>query len=247
MTPCEKLGYKVGDRFEVVEDSPTKSLVKGDIAVLRSDDGSGCPDFVNERTGNEDCCIPIDRLRKISTTPTFTPQPGDYINTSEMSESGMREVVAAFLAAGCPEGEEYIYVTGHWDFIGWDGGEGVHYCDTNPESLTREITLQQLRGYVVAAKEWPAVGDVVDVHNDNGYVVGYGHCVIGKKATVKSVFSIQGVPIAAVEYDKSGYCFRVDMLRPIRTERERLIEQLQQAAGITTEQAARAVDAGWKP
>lgn len=48
MTPCEKLGYKVGDRFIAqIDGEPTK---KGDILALVNDDGSRMPYFRNERT-----------------------------------------------------------------------------------------------------------------------------------------------------------------------------------------------------
>lgn len=45
-TPCEELGYKVGDKFEVLEDCVDFS--KGQIVHLYSDDGSECPFFVGE-------------------------------------------------------------------------------------------------------------------------------------------------------------------------------------------------------
>lgn len=45
MTPCEKLGYKVGDRFEVIGHH---SFKKGDVVTLREDDGSECPAFTGE-------------------------------------------------------------------------------------------------------------------------------------------------------------------------------------------------------
>ena len=50
MTPCEKLGYKVGDRFEVCEKAGY-GFELGDIAVLDDDDGSRIPFFTNEKTG----------------------------------------------------------------------------------------------------------------------------------------------------------------------------------------------------
>lgn len=42
MTPCEKLGYKVGDKFTVIKDS---LLEKGTIVVLSEDNGSEVPWF----------------------------------------------------------------------------------------------------------------------------------------------------------------------------------------------------------
>ena len=42
MTPCEELGYKVGDVFEVIGGAQFKS---GSIVSLTKDDGSDCPAF----------------------------------------------------------------------------------------------------------------------------------------------------------------------------------------------------------
>lgn len=43
-TPCEKLGYKVGDRFEVLE-GVASAFEEGSIIVLQKDDDSGLPLF----------------------------------------------------------------------------------------------------------------------------------------------------------------------------------------------------------
>lgn len=49
MTPCEELGYKVGDEFIIQEDSC--GFVKGQTVKLYQDDGSNCPLFqgINSR------------------------------------------------------------------------------------------------------------------------------------------------------------------------------------------------------
>ena len=52
MTPCEKLGYKVGDRFEVCGRSG-HGFELGEIAVLIRDDGTNLPRFSSENTGSE--------------------------------------------------------------------------------------------------------------------------------------------------------------------------------------------------
>lgn len=49
MTPCEKLGYKVGDRFEVIdEDKNVAGWGLGTILILCKDDGTDCPGFREE-------------------------------------------------------------------------------------------------------------------------------------------------------------------------------------------------------
>ena len=47
MTPCEKLGYKVGDRFRVTA-SASDSLEVGSIVKLYRDDGTSMPRFEDE-------------------------------------------------------------------------------------------------------------------------------------------------------------------------------------------------------
>lgn len=51
MTPCEKLGYKVGDEFEVVEKS--YKFDAGDVVCLQNDDGTAYPYFTNEIVKDE--------------------------------------------------------------------------------------------------------------------------------------------------------------------------------------------------
>lgn len=51
MTPCEKLGYKVGDEFTVIEDS--YKFVAGSIISLQKDDGTASPYFTNEGVKDE--------------------------------------------------------------------------------------------------------------------------------------------------------------------------------------------------
>ncbi len=45
MTPCEKLGYKVGDKFEVIEGDEYIGFRVGQIIELNKDDGSESPLF----------------------------------------------------------------------------------------------------------------------------------------------------------------------------------------------------------
>lgn len=46
MTPCEKLGYKVGDKFEVLR--RTAFFKAGTVIILHHDDGSSHPYFYSE-------------------------------------------------------------------------------------------------------------------------------------------------------------------------------------------------------
>lgn len=48
MTPCDKLGYKVGDEFEVISHHAFK---KGQVVTLHEDDGTECPLFAGDGGG----------------------------------------------------------------------------------------------------------------------------------------------------------------------------------------------------
>lgn len=47
-TLCETLGYKVGQKFELVNDVGFMGLKKGDIVELYNDDGTAAPKFSSE-------------------------------------------------------------------------------------------------------------------------------------------------------------------------------------------------------
>lgn len=50
-TPCQKLGYKVGDKFEVIcEESEACGFKKGATITLYADDRSDCPLFAGDNT-----------------------------------------------------------------------------------------------------------------------------------------------------------------------------------------------------
>ena len=62
MTPCEKLGYKVGDRFIALDDNELIGRSKGDILELVEDDGSNCPVFKNITTGKDLTVCTLHRI-----------------------------------------------------------------------------------------------------------------------------------------------------------------------------------------
>ncbi|QPW25404.1 hypothetical protein F8538_06245 [Edwardsiella ictaluri] len=63
-TPCEKLGYKVGDKFVVIRTNETAASRAGDIIKLTSDDGSLQPGF--KIVGSGVACWPsLDDIAKI--------------------------------------------------------------------------------------------------------------------------------------------------------------------------------------
>ena len=67
MIPFENLGYKVGDKFKVIEASYINSYRDGDIVSLMEDDGTSSPFFWNEDKTNYHC-IHLYKLKKIAPT-----------------------------------------------------------------------------------------------------------------------------------------------------------------------------------
>ena len=67
MTPCEKLGYKVGDKFKVVNGAGTHYAV-GSFLTLIHDDGSSCPRFngVHSIFESGDSFFPLDFVEKVA-------------------------------------------------------------------------------------------------------------------------------------------------------------------------------------
>lgn len=62
MTPCEKLGYKVGDKFEIIAEH--FAFKKGDVVILVHDDRSECPRFKSEG-GGDYWFVLIEKLKPI--------------------------------------------------------------------------------------------------------------------------------------------------------------------------------------
>lgn len=73
-TPCEKLGYEIGDQFEVMQDD---LFGVGSVVVLDIDDNSDCPLFKLVKgscsiSDNKAYCD-LDSVRKIDKTRFPTP------------------------------------------------------------------------------------------------------------------------------------------------------------------------------
>lgn len=72
MTPAQKLGYKVGDMFRVLEE--TWDFKVGEVVEFTRDDDSDCPRF----DGNDEYgFVQLDNLEKL---PTTSDVPAHYDN-----------------------------------------------------------------------------------------------------------------------------------------------------------------------
>ena len=113
MTPCEELGYKVGDKFEVVGDHFHYS--KGSIVTLYSDDGSDYPKF---KRGNYKLYAKLDMVKPLKPTKeTAMTKPNKYqfhslsesdIDWNRIAQDLSNKNPLAFVDAG--NGEQYVVV-----------------------------------------------------------------------------------------------------------------------------------------
>ena len=81
MTPCEKLGYKVGDKFKVVDGTGVHYAV-GSFITLIHDDGSSCPRFngVHAIFESGDSFFPLDFVEKVAKLKPAKQALADAIN-----------------------------------------------------------------------------------------------------------------------------------------------------------------------
>ena len=105
MTPCHKLGYKVGDRFVVVaEETQSQFYAKGDIVTLLEDDGTDCPFFHTYNHVHVVSCK-LEHLRKIGedTPDPKMPckEPNKYVRNIHGVEVDVYDVLKAWNVT-CP-------------------------------------------------------------------------------------------------------------------------------------------------
>ena len=113
MTPCEKLGYKVGDRFEVIGDHFHFS--KGSAVTLYRDDGSEYPLFKQD---NYKLYAPLSIVTPLKSTKESTMTKSNKYQFHSISESDIdwnriaqdlsNKNPLAFVDAG--NGEQYVVV-----------------------------------------------------------------------------------------------------------------------------------------
>lgn len=97
MTPAEKLGYKVGDEFEVVGGD---AFNIGCMVKLFKDDASHCPPFEGiDCEASDGEAWSYCWLENVKPLSRITLQPGDYVSTKGMTEDECHAVARAFMAA----------------------------------------------------------------------------------------------------------------------------------------------------
>lgn len=100
MTPCQKLGYNVGDKFVVIIDNPKRyNFTKGSIITLYADDGSVLPLF-KSIIGGDEFYISLEDVEKIGDT-------NKYVRTIHGVEVDVYDVLVAWNVT-CPATQHAI-------------------------------------------------------------------------------------------------------------------------------------------
>lgn len=129
MTPCEELGYKVGDKFKVVDGTGVHYAV-GSFITLIHDDGSSCPRFngVHSIFESGDSFFPLDFVEKVAKLKPAKQaladaihQNGGWVEGGEFAaqdKDGQEGCAVWFYSGGRPyEHNDSWYPSGNGDAI----------------------------------------------------------------------------------------------------------------------------------
>ena len=108
MTPCEKLGYKVGDRFECVEGNVRLNRYAGDILVLKYDDGSEYPWFENVTRKEKETVCYLECIQPLKS----------YLKSGDEITQGVKKYRVTL-----EEIPQYEFKPGMMCKVVWDGSE----------------------------------------------------------------------------------------------------------------------------
>lgn len=121
------------------------------------------------------------------------------------------------------------YTSDCWD--SYEQGEVIgDWQDTLEERPVEVIGIDMAEGDSVTSipvQFMPEVDGVYELHNDECHGLSYGEDLIGNNVTVKALWVTEdGIHVAAVEHESTGYVFRTSMLRPIQSARDNFVDNL---------------------
>ncbi|MAF06143.1 hypothetical protein [Herbaspirillum sp.] len=204
MTPCEKLGYKVGDEF-LAGEGGAAGFDPGEKIILIEDDGTDRPLFCHHQRKSFDQYCYLNSVSKI--TPSITLQPGDHIATKDLTEDDYHAVARAFRAAGADENE---YDKGDimpdcWDLFGWDEDDGLAHWDSpnSFEGSPRQLTLSQILGATNAGGDKSEESGTQD---GDGWIENTGTCPVekGTRIDVRYRDGVENIGVTALEGIHTG-------------------------------------------
>ena len=152
MTPCEELGYKVGDRFEVTV-GDERAFSVSSVVELYEDRGDDCPlfkliegrcNFKNLPNNEAGAYLPLWRVKKLPKEPQITLQEGDAVCLKGQPLDIRERVVQAFYRAGAGDTNHSL---GAWrisEYIEWFNGDIYVAEREDLEPNARILTVEQV-------------------------------------------------------------------------------------------------------
>ena len=254
MTPCEKLGYKVGDKFKVVDGTGVHYAV-GSFITLIHDDGSSCPRFngVHAIFESGDSFFPLDFVEKVAKL-----KPAKQALADAIHQSGGWPIEVHWLFSTSSRVGAISFWVCRPKFNSTDWFEGVarrvtvmlnrclpnwHQCILSrdeyftayPEQVKVEISNETEQKVEVEMKSESEVTIKVSDWHKNGELPPVGEVclyVVSERLSVEVEITAHAkLGICFVQVGQSGesYVSKVAELhrfRPLRTEREKAIDEM---------------------
>lgn len=250
ITPCERLGYKVGDKFKA---SKTGAWFKvGEEVELGRDDGSNYPFFFNERMPKDiDGGWPrhVESVEKISNAKL---KPAKQALADAIHQNGGWLIAGDYnLVTSNHRGVvKFFHEKPRRDGVNWVGGscslawvdlhqqlQNWHQCILSrdeyftayPEKVMFKVEMKSESEVTINASDWhkngemPPVGEVVEVYLDDGRECWHKAYVVGYSFPKGSV-------IAASITEKNDKLIWSNKFRPLRTERDKAIDEMMSVA-----------------
>ena len=184
MTPCKKLGYKVGDKFKVVDGTGVHYAV-GSFITLIHDDGSSCPRFngVHAIFESGDSFFPLDFVEKVANLKPAKQALADAINQNgwwveggDWHKNGELPPVGEVCEAYIDYPPQWVEteIVAHKDgfAIGWcksvmKGCHGDKAHEFRPLRTERDKAIDEMMS--VAAENWGNLQDCCERLYEYGY------------------------------------------------------------------------------
>ena len=257
MTPCEKLGYKVGDKFKVVDGTGAHYAV-GSFITLIHDDGSSCPRFngVHAIYESGDSFFPLDFVEKVAKLKPAKQALADAINwnggwnkSHEWNFSTCNRYGVICFWNEKPE------MSNVFPFTGWCGGDRLNLVLIDPLPNWRQCILSRNEYFTAYPEQLK-----VDINNETKHKVDVemkseSEMTINASDWHKNgelppvgevcLYAVSGRPSVEVEitaHAKLGICFvqvgqsgesyvskvaELHRFSPLHTERDKAIDEMQ--------------------
>lgn len=251
ITPCEKLGYNVGDKFRVVDGTGVHYAV-GSFITLIHDDGSSCPRFngVHAIFGSGDSFFPLDFVEKVAKLKPAKQaladaihQNGGWRHGAEYAAQDKCAQATMFRSKPIRHGNTWLDDEGFDDVggFGCDKIQNWHQCILSrdeyftayPEQVKVEICnetkhkveveMESESEMTIKAGDWHKNGELPPV---GAFVDVVGDSLIYGQAesNCEVIAHVENTAVIRMSYGLG--CFESGAIIPARTEREKAIDAM---------------------